>query len=580
MLNRLDVWLQENQIMCELQGAFVSRCSSIDVSALLQETVSHFTERGESVYIVLMDVAKAFDSVWSEGLLYKLFNLGIEGRFWRILKSCYEGFKCNVWVNNQMSGELDVERGVHQGAPLSMRLYQLYNNDLLTELSQSQLCVCTLDLRTGVSGFADDVAIIALFKYCMNALLEVARKHSVKWRYNYNAGKFQALCFGKDVAPDQILQFDDRELILKPSTKHMGVPLCTNRLEMKKHIIERCEKVKKQVRVMMSLGGASLPMPPTLGSKIYKTACAPRLMYGLEGCYVDKAAIDELEKAQRHSAKAIQCMPRQIPNPVPQATLGWLSAEATLDINKMVFLYHWLTLPIVCIYKRMAILRLVMFIYGEKRRHEGPLFQAYCTVMKYGIESFVVDALEYGNTITLKQFKKLAWRAVTEREYSKWEATVLLYRGIKLFRECFPRTQVCIWWKVSYCRPRLCKATQAILWLICGKYSMHGDQGQTLNPSRRCPLCEEYDADNVPHLLFVCTYFSGLRDSLWDNVLDKMPMPMRQHVLGLNVEDRTRFILSGFNAKFTREWLDLYGAIAIFAHCLYVKKLCAHINVM
>jgi len=273
MLNRLDKWLKANNVMCELQGAGVSQCSSVDVVALLQETVSYYTEKGETVYVVLMDVAKAFDSVWVEGLLYKLYNLGIKGRLWRIIKTCYDGFKCNVHVNKKISGEFFVERGVHQGAPLSMRFYQLFNNDLLNDLCQSALCASVIDLKTGTPAFADDVAIIALFKFCMNGLLEKSRNHSLKWRYNYNGDKFQGLCFGRDVASSQALYFGGQEIILKSGTNHMGVPLCTVRTKMKEQIIDRCEKVIKQVRVMMTLGTPYLPLPPSIGSKIFRTMC-------------------------------------------------------------------------------------------------------------------------------------------------------------------------------------------------------------------------------------------------------------------------------------------------------------------
>ena len=141
LLNRLDDWLSEKDIISDLQGAAQPGCSSSDVVLTLQETIAYHNELGNSVYVVMLDAAKAFDSVWTEGLFYKLFHLGIEGRLWRVLRECYDGFTCQVVVNGTKSGELLVERGVHQGAPLSMRLYQLFNNDLLQSLSQNECAV-------------------------------------------------------------------------------------------------------------------------------------------------------------------------------------------------------------------------------------------------------------------------------------------------------------------------------------------------------------------------------------------------------------------------------------------------------
>ena len=78
--------------------------------------------------------------------------------------------------------------------------------------------------------------------------------------------------------------------------------------------------------------------------------------------------------------------------------------------------------------------------------------------------------------------------------------------------------------------------------------------------------------DSASHLLFICDNFSALRGPLWDNVTNKMPEQMVQHVTRLNAENKTRFILSGLNASFTKEWLEIYGAISLFVHCMYAKK--------
>lgn len=83
ILKRLDVWLNEHDVMCDVQGA---GCSSTDVVCMLQETIAYHRESNNNVYVVMLDVAKAFDSVWSEGLFYKLFHLGLEGRLWRLLR--------------------------------------------------------------------------------------------------------------------------------------------------------------------------------------------------------------------------------------------------------------------------------------------------------------------------------------------------------------------------------------------------------------------------------------------------------------------------------------------------------------
>lgn len=575
LLNRFDRWLRARGIMSGMQGACLPGLSSSDVVALLQETVAHHRQLGSTVYVVLLDVAKAFDSVWSDGLLYKLYNIGVEGRFWRIIKSCYEDFRCNVLVNNARSSELKVKRGVHQGAPLSMRLFQVYNNDLLTELTQLKGSVAIADIKTGNPAFADDLAIVALFKRCMNDMLNASYRHSRLWRYDFNAKKSQSMIFGKDVAPEQKLKLGGVEIPFVEGTKHMGVPLCSNKVALRSLISKRCEEVKRETRVMMSIGNAHAPLPPVIGSKIFLTACLPKLVYGLETCSIDDSVcLLELGKTQIHCAKKIQGLPQQTPNPVPNATLGWNSICAVIDMAKMLFLYRWLSQPTTCVYKQVAIVRLVYFIFANTSNHQGPLYEAYETFKRYGVDYMILDVLESGSTVALKEFKRLIKNVVSEREHGKWVATLPLYKSLIYFKVCLPRSCMCVWWQVSRRVPHLTRATRIIVKLLSGQHCLASNPGVGRN-SRHCSLCTSYEAETLPHFLCSCSSFAVTRQRLMNHVFEVMPLPMRQYINELNEVDRTCFVLSGFNVTFTFEWLRLYEAVSNLVYGLYLERLSA-----
>ena len=68
-------------------------------------------ERGTKIFGLFLDVRKAFDTVWFDGLLFKLFTeLGTERRMWLAIKDLYTGVKAQVVYSGSLSGSFDVSQ--------------------------------------------------------------------------------------------------------------------------------------------------------------------------------------------------------------------------------------------------------------------------------------------------------------------------------------------------------------------------------------------------------------------------------------------------------------------------------------
>jgi hypothetical protein len=67
------------------QFAYQADKSCTLASFVLQETINHNVARGSKVYCCFLDI----DSVSLDGLFYELFQLGMNGKSWRILRNWY-----------------------------------------------------------------------------------------------------------------------------------------------------------------------------------------------------------------------------------------------------------------------------------------------------------------------------------------------------------------------------------------------------------------------------------------------------------------------------------------------------------
>ena len=78
LLNRLDNFAAHKGFFSEMQFCFQEGVGCTEASFTILETINHMLERGSKVFGCFLDVRGAVDTVWIDGILYKLFSVGVE----------------------------------------------------------------------------------------------------------------------------------------------------------------------------------------------------------------------------------------------------------------------------------------------------------------------------------------------------------------------------------------------------------------------------------------------------------------------------------------------------------------------
>ena len=116
---------------------------------------------------------KAFDRIDRNLLFFKLLKMGFGGKTYRCLKNIYDGSKACVNVNGFITNYFDTDFGVKQGDCLSPTLFNLFINDLITDIKSECIGV---DIGVAIVHclmYADDLALIAESEKDLQDMLSV-----------------------------------------------------------------------------------------------------------------------------------------------------------------------------------------------------------------------------------------------------------------------------------------------------------------------------------------------------------------------------------------------------------------------
>ena len=129
LLNRLENYAKQNRLFSNLQFGFQEGVGCTEASFTILESINHMLERGSKVFRCFLDAHEAFDTVWIDGLLYKLFTeFDIRGRMWLAIKNLYTKVRGQVFYTSTLSRKFDISQGTGQGRILTPFMYKVYIN--------------------------------------------------------------------------------------------------------------------------------------------------------------------------------------------------------------------------------------------------------------------------------------------------------------------------------------------------------------------------------------------------------------------------------------------------------------------
>jgi len=217
--HRMRKFMIENGLIDEEQEGFMHHKSTTRYLYRLIARINN-TKNNKGVGLALMvDFEKAFDSVWVNGLMFKLHKAGWVGKSWKLIGAFLMDRNLNLKVGDILSAAFLAILGLPQGSILAPLLFIFMIADMLAAI------------KAGRYKFADDASlyhegkdkdiIVAAMKTDISCVFD----WTTKWRFKVNCQKNKTELIAINFTPDvtQTIKMGDEELGYASESKVLGI---------------------------------------------------------------------------------------------------------------------------------------------------------------------------------------------------------------------------------------------------------------------------------------------------------------------------------------------------------------------
>lgn len=309
----------------------------LTLRTLIAKQVNH---RKESIYACFVDFKKAFDSIWHQGLLYKLLSYDINGNFYNLIKDLYSKSNCNIKLGQHKTKSFKYLRGVRQGCILNPLLFNLYLNELpfsLNKTKSSDPLILPDGTKLNSLLYADDLIILSRSKQGLQNCLNTLQSFCNDWKLNVNLKKTKTMIFQKKIRKSQntVFHLNGNPIEAAHEYTYLGVKLTpsgnfnTTQEQLREKILHSFFGLRKYIDINT--------LTPHLASKLFDTMIAPILTYNSEvwGAYVksdfNRWDSSPIEKAHLRFCKSYLATNKKASNIACRAELGRYPLKISID---------------------------------------------------------------------------------------------------------------------------------------------------------------------------------------------------------------------------------------------------------
>ena len=302
---------------------------------MFTEAIAEAKDKRQPLYAAALDTMKAFDTVWHESLLRKLYIRGMD-KHWSIRSKMIQNMVIRIRVGDELSRSVIIQQGVGQGRPWSSHDYKVMIDDILHRITETGIGITIGPYTCSSPTCADDMLLLANSPDDLQMLLDIVLAYSQDEHYTIHPTKSMITVFGRKPSHEISWTLGETMIPTVDSCKHLGIERITQD-RSNSTIIKQCISTAR--RASYALMGAGFHgnngSSPMVIRQLYLLYVVPRCIYGLETLIFKKSHLEALERYHRKTLKQLLSLPDRTANEAVYLLAGIPPITALLHMKTL-----------------------------------------------------------------------------------------------------------------------------------------------------------------------------------------------------------------------------------------------------
>ena len=207
----------------ECQGGGKKGVGTRDHLLILNSIIRNFRRGKKTLHVIFLDVEKAFDKAWRDGIMNILNKRGCDLKNWIYLDKLNDKSTVKIKTKWGLTKDINTDKVLKQGSVMSPIQYGILIDEIAKELYNNKKGIILQECNIPCLLWVDDIAVMKDNYNELQEMMDIVYNISQKYRIKYGLSKSKHHIIGDDNNPKKNIKLGDNILEKIPTYKYLGI---------------------------------------------------------------------------------------------------------------------------------------------------------------------------------------------------------------------------------------------------------------------------------------------------------------------------------------------------------------------